>query len=100
MDENAPGAASVGGCDPYFRSRWPGHAHERAARFLSLGCNFLYPNHTALILMEIPTFANVTGSQEVNAVPAKPSVYASILKLFTWDEFNRGVKTCEARGRP
>jgi Transposase DDE domain/Domain of unknown function (DUF4372) len=51
-----------------------------------------------LILIEIPTFANVTGSLELNAVPAKPSVFASILKLFPWEEFNRAVKTCNAKG--
>jgi hypothetical protein len=77
---------------------WPGQAHERAARFLSPGYDFLYPNHTALILMEIPTFANVTGSQEVNAVPAKPIVFAAILKPFPWEAFNRGVEQCAARG--
>jgi hypothetical protein len=51
-----------------------------------------YPNHTTLILIEIPTFADVPGTQEANAVPSKPSAFEAILKLFPWDSFNQAVK--------
>ncbi len=71
---------------------WLALCHGCAARFLSPGCNIPYANHTTLILIEIPTFADVTGPQEINAVPAHPNVFASILKLFPWGEFNQAVR--------
>ena len=43
-----------------------------------------------------PTFGDVTGSQENNAVPAHPSVFFTVLKLLPWEEFNRAIKRHDA----
>jgi hypothetical protein len=45
----------------------------------------------------IPTFGDVTGTEEINAVRQHPSVFHSILKLFAWDEFNKSIERHDAR---
>src|SRR5450755_2426229 len=47
----------------------------------------------------IPTFRDVTGTQEINAVQQHNSVFHSILKLVPWDEFNRAIEQHGAADR-
>jgi hypothetical protein len=45
---------------------------------------------------QLPTFGDVTGAEEINAVRQQSSVFQSILKLVPWDEFDRAIKNCGA----
>jgi hypothetical protein len=72
-----------------------GHAvlsHGCLARFLSPNRNIpLYKSHS-IDSTQLPTFGDVTGTQEVNAVRQHNSVFHSILKLIPWDAFERAIE--------
>jgi hypothetical protein len=76
--------------------------HGCLARFLSPDGNILLAKAHSIDSTQFPTFGDVTGTEEVNAVPPHNSVFHSLLKLFPWDECERaierhGAKNC-ARG--
>jgi hypothetical protein len=48
---------------------------------------------------QLPTFGDVTGPEEINAVRQHNSVFHSILKLLPWDEFHRAIERHEAKDR-
>jgi hypothetical protein len=45
----------------------------------------------------IPTFGDVTGTEEIKAVRQHTSVFQTILKLFAWDELNKSIERHYAR---
>jgi hypothetical protein len=47
----------------------------------------------------VPTFGDVTGTQEDHAVRSHPSVFHTLLKLFPWDELHHAVTRYGLAGR-
>jgi hypothetical protein len=64
---------------------WPGPTHGCPAGFL------LFKTHD-VDSTRGPTFGDVTGHEEVNALPHDNSVFHSMLKLVSWDAFNAAVE--------
>ena len=58
----------------------------------------LYKAH-GIDFTQLPTFGDVTGPEEINAVRQHNSVFHSILKLLPWDEFHRAIERHEAKDR-
>jgi hypothetical protein len=84
------------------QSSWPGLSHGCLARFLSPERNILLYKLHSIDSTQVPTFGDVTGAEEINAVQQHISVFHSILKLVPWDAFDNaieqhGAKDC-ARG--
>lgn len=76
---------------------WPGLAHGRLAQFLSPERNIpLYKSH-GIDSTQFPTFGDVTGTEEVNAVQPHNSVFHSLLKLCPYDEFDRAIERHDAK---
>jgi hypothetical protein len=67
-------------------------AHGCLARFLSPNRNISLGESHSIDSTRIPTFRDVTGTWEINAVQQHNSVLHSILKLVPWDEFNRAIE--------
>ena len=59
----------------------------------------LYKSH-GIDLTQFPTFGDVTGTEEVNAVQPHNSVFHSLLKLCPYDEFDRAIDATMPRTSP
>ena len=59
----------------------------------------LYKSHD-IDSTQVPTFADVTGHEEVNVVPHDNSVFHSMLQLVPWDAFQTAVEHHATRVRP
>jgi hypothetical protein len=56
----------------------------------------LYKSHS-IDSTGLPTFGDVTGTEEINAMQPHISVFHSILKLLPWDAFNQAIERHEAK---
>jgi hypothetical protein len=74
-------------------------AHGCLARFLNPERNILLYKAHGIDSTQLPTFGDVTGPEEINAVRQHNSVFHSILKLLPWDEFHRAIERHEAKDR-
>jgi hypothetical protein len=78
---------------------WPALGHGCLARFLNPERNILLYKAHGIDSTQLPTFGDVTGPEEINAVRQHNSVFHSILKLLPWDEFHRAIERHEAKDR-
>jgi hypothetical protein len=56
----------------------------------------LYKSH-GIDSTRFPTFGDVTGAEEINAVQQHNSVFHAILKLIPWDAFERAIERHDAK---